>query len=739
MSKTIPSTWEGIVPADVFPGLPVADAQPGSILQALRQQNRIWAHHVRPLCRLVDNSGLNLALALTTGYQVIGEGVVPMIDVSNQRRVRIHVYGVNVTVRVTFGGVTLSTVSVGGTFPNPIWASSGALSITGATVPGDDLVDVQIEAKRDASSRMLVFVCVEELAESATYLPDLASDATYIGLDDQAVDDNGPYDAWLTSQLTAGVVTLRRERSRGWAELLPLLDGSFTGSRHYLGHALWRGDGPYLFPAEPWTTQARVAVVVDASVFNSGDVYLFAMSDSEDFSKLLADGSRVETLTAASGKTTYSWTVNVQPGRINSIWIMARGAVADSGNTIKIDNTRGGHIFYTVDGSIWPQASQAVGGNYPLTWSFAVWDRRTFEGAQGNDVGSIGNADVPAGGRLRDVAVVVGRDVNSVGDDYDRFYMSPSLVLDEDGPGPSVAQGGPGGIGLPYSIYEVGVAQLLAISIDARPPTAGRPIQYAENLPSVGVMTQGVIEPVNEMMRLGTPVYSGRVSDQQDFWAQSSVVGGSSITAYLRSYGDWLRIPYDASETERDILIPIDVDPNQGASSGLLSRELQVFLWLAYSRAQISTSEGSVGRARIRTYDNAAASVEKTYTTNLPVWTTLQGPGAQARSAVEVAVYGQSHNIQSGTTATLEHRTTEGASTCCKAWPADLPNLGQVWRQAGPFVIDLSGASFPMVARIGVTNQGFFDEALGYPGTSATNEQGILHVAAAVCMAGARE
>lgn len=733
MGKTTPSTWSTIVGDDLYQGLPLADASPGSMLASLQMMNRIWQRHCRVLCQLTDSAS-NVGRALTASYQTIGRGVCRLIDVSVQRQVKIHVYGANVSVRVTLGGVTLAVVSVGG--PSPTWASSSAQLITGATL-SSGLADVQIEAKYDvASPRALQTVLVEEVAQTSTLnLPDENDATDFFSLDDDAIQANGPYDAWLVQRLHANLIALRNERSRGWSEILPLLDPEFTDSRHYLGHTRWRGDGPYLINAEPWTDRARVSIVVRSQ--STGDVELFAMSSAEDFDALLDDGGRVETHADGAGQTTYTWTVAVRPGRINAIWIMSKGELADSGGTIGVGEVKGGHVFFTANSDVWSQATEASGGNYPLTWARAIFDGWRSFGSIGNDAGTAADTLTSENGTVRDVCSVEGRQdsTSSGGNVKDRFFASPSLVF-EGGPGPQIAIPPEQSIGPDATLYTVGIAQLYCVCIESRSSRAAQQIQLAENTPSAGAFKSQISDLVNQMQSVGTPQFQGRCEDMQEFYpVQINTV--PSIDVHTAHYGDWIRIA--DTDDEKNFLIPLGVDPNSGAGSGLLSSTLLVSFWVGASRLWRSRSDAVFARVRIRSYDLATgAIVEQTQSLNIPCWDYSLGPPGQRRTATELAVYGAAHNVQAGTTATNVHRTVEGAYTGTKIWPQDVGREGLVWSQTDPIEIDISGASYPALAKVGVTNLGFFDAAEGYPGVSDADELGIVHVAAVVAWAGPR-
>lgn len=292
MAVTIAADWTEIGIGETGPGSPVVIGLE-EIAQALHKGQ---SENVRSV--LAQGGAGAVAGAERLGIVETAVGAVDRYrgDVlcwADDINVRLHVYGQNVIVDGTLGGIGLTAVTCGAV----AWYSSAIVRISGMTRGADGETVLVLNGIADGAGtpHEWEWWILEEVADELAYLPDSThADTDFQRIDDVAFEADKTLDGWLLGTLARNARELQRVRSRGTGLIHPIAEPWTTSSVHR------RADGPYLISAAPYESEGIVVVRVAAVNY---DVAVMAYSELEgrSFEALLT--TRAVTVVAGAGET----------------------------------------------------------------------------------------------------------------------------------------------------------------------------------------------------------------------------------------------------------------------------------------------------------------------------------------------------------------------------------------------------------------------------------------------------
>jgi hypothetical protein len=561
MAVPLPAFWFNTTRDEIFPGHPISIGkrlEMGALVGAL---NRSAAYDTRTQAAVMSYRRFNSVGPPAQDDGIPGVNVAPWVEIGRGRlrtwttlnRFRLRIYGSQIQVRVTIGGVTSTAIQAGAL----AWASSPEFQLTGATIDASGFSDIIVEAQRDSDPGRLIDVGLAERPLPVGSLPDGTETYTsFVALDSGAVvtaDD--PMDAFLVQAFDDNGFSLRRMRSRG------LLHLHARTLPHILGSVHWRLDGPYLIATQPWAEQAEVTITVDADTLG-GEV--FALSEYEKFDEVLEDRRTA----VSGGVTSHTFDVGIRSGvdRQVRIWVAFRSEIGSTDLTIdvgKIESrlsklysdvlslglqptpqTRGANAGFCMVGSTDESVLTATGKgvlSYPLPVNYFDWP--TYLGRTAGAAG----ASTMRGQHLVSPHTLTG------------FVDLSQMTELQDGTGAVVYQP-------TVDIREMGQIELTGILIEANIPQPTRRKLGAPGVPPSSSLVAQAVERANASANFGTSQLLVR------HWGQRAVVSNSG-TAAVDSFheGRYLFVPPGNSI---GVDLPIVEDPNLGAASGLVAERL---------------------------------------------------------------------------------------------------------------------------------------------------------------------
>lgn len=318
MAITINADWTEHGIGETGPGSPVMTDPTGDDLEALAQSiHKGQAENVRSVLAQggfgdgmgIDEAGVDAGVDRYRGDTLTWSASV---------RVRFHVYGQNVEVGGTLGGVRFPSVTCGA---SRAWYSSAVFRVSGMTRGADGETVVVIWGMDDsgAGTREHEWWILEEVADELAYLPDSSHASTdFQRVDDTAFAADVAFDGWSLATLSRNSREVQRVRSRGTALVHPIADPPTFSSIHR------RADGPYTYTAAPWESEG-IAIVRCAAL--DYDVQVAAFTEFEDDAAIDA---RIQTVTVKAGETVLVFTgLRLSTlGQTTAVYVHLQSAIA---------------------------------------------------------------------------------------------------------------------------------------------------------------------------------------------------------------------------------------------------------------------------------------------------------------------------------------------------------------------------------------------------------------------------
>jgi hypothetical protein len=487
MPSTIPTFWTLQEEREIQPARPIVATGVHDLLTLNQRVSKAMACHTRIL------AGGGLGMEGDERYHD-EEGVTPFTRRyigachlwRDPVRCRLVAYGQNVDLRIVLGGVTVTTLTLGGT---AAWYASSDVDVSGMTrSSGVAQVEVLAQEAVAIGTRRWFFWVLEE--RPMTVLPAYGDDDTeYAAIDDSAFLADQPLDGWLLASLARNIDEVLRWRTRGTAMVWPSLETVYVSS------AFWRSDGPYLLMADPWVDRASVAVnvvAIDVDV----EVTAFSEWETQTVAKL-----RAQTVVAGAAAVTLKFSgLRVREGQQNRIWVGFRGGVGDpvayTGVLVNDWAATGARTVKIVD------LGSGLASTEPVDWPVGRYVRAVQTGLEA--IEAIELAQDQVSGQF-DLAWL-----RSPPDDYEARIRVAGNVRDAQRPDES----------MPLDVREVGVLGIRSVSIVG---ARGEGAMSAADLwaaASVGVtppwtVPTAVASLVNTVTRYGTPQVAMRQRGQR--------------------------------------------------------------------------------------------------------------------------------------------------------------------------------------------------------------------------------
>ena len=585
MAKTLPSEWEYIRSQEITPGLPVAEGYARDLRRLVRSQNRNAGYNTRILAVVSKPPGIE---TIGASYEELARGVFGAWSKTHNSSVILRAEGRNCIVRLTVEGVALGTVTLSSTSQ---WYSSTALGLSGVTIPADGIVEFLLEVVQTGSSPHELFnVTVEEREiSSAGNLPDGDSDSRGLAcLYDDAVDRDNPYDAWIAQRLEKNQRALDRVRARGICHSYPRGALGVTPERHHqLSSVHWRCDGPYLYYAQPWVDQVRVATLVKAlplhtdsgvDLIPGNDVEFFAFSALETWNSLLK--TRAVTVTPSSVTKHVFEDIPVVPGQLNAIWIAYKSETLAAQVSLGTSDVTG-PVDFGYPEMLYCDATFEPWVYIPTALAGSLGTDRTLTDYTGGPTGNgeaVADYDPPE--ELFDIAMVRGALVGGGSDTDMQIGISPPPWT---GITTNLHSQVVGSYQPTISPFTKGVLNLYGVYIegDNPEPTSYRAVQEIADLARSRALSDrggGLIRRINEHTTWGVPMIMTRHHSQRHL--RGAVIGGLPLLGQRTYDGDWLMIGADKGDPLTvELDVPLPFDPNHGAASGPASDTLYAQVW----------------------------------------------------------------------------------------------------------------------------------------------------------------
>ena len=562
MTLTVPSVW-------ALQGL--SEAQPGRVI-AKGNREDLQTLNRNVLRNFSADAASNLAVlsvpegltALITTYAVVARGYVRVWG--NGARLRLHVYGTEVQVIGTLGGVGVPSVTQAG--GADAWASGTVLLLSGATIDGDGFLDFELEARftvGHGSGANLKFVLLEELPTLSANMPGPGNaDTDFISMHDELYSTrNSSVDVEIAQTLEDRVRQAMRARGPRCLHLYPRL-----GEIMRLSSVHWRLDGPYVVKVPPFCDRVDVAVTLEVIDFNGtsgNDFAFFALTEFEKFEDV-ADG-RIQTSDLGDGIVTHKFLgLKARPGQACKVWVAFKSKIGDNADT---DVVVGHHSMQSPE-KLYCDRPDSFWDLVTMTWGLCIVG--SGEDVAASSDPAIKNArgySTPQG--IVDVACFNGLDPNT---EHEGSSTELTLTISPH-PGTGISTSPAFSpvptlqAGVAVELRSCAIAQLLGVYAEATVAAVVRSKRARARRPVSAGIPALVMSRVNNLSVNCTPLAALRHGGQR-LVRDPVVVSGNTInfeSTFLHVQGT------TGAGQIAFWQVPL-CDPNAGVSSGLITRKL---------------------------------------------------------------------------------------------------------------------------------------------------------------------